>query len=133
MARLREEMDDLFSQFWGDGGDWSVGDLITSLDLSESENELQVRMDVPGVKPEDIDIELSGNMLTISGERKEEAEEEGRTFHRVERRTGRFSRTVMLPCDVDEGQIEARNEGGVLTIKLPKTETSKSRRIEVKS
>jgi HSP20 family protein len=126
-------MEDLFSRFWGGSGEWMTGDLTPSLDVSESDNELQIQMDVPGIKPEDIDIQLSGNTLTISGERKEEEEKKDRTFHRVERRTGRFARTITLPYEVDEGNIEAREQGGVLTITLPKAETAQNKRIEVKS
>ena len=85
------------------------------------------------MKPDEIDIEITENMLNISGERKEEKEEKGRTFHRVERHTGHFSRSIMLPCEVNENKIEARSHEGVLTITLPKTETAKTKRIKVQS
>jgi HSP20 family protein len=126
-------MEDFSSRLWGDGGDWMTGDLTTSLDVSESDNEMRVQVDVPGIQPEDIDIQLSGNTLTIRGERKEEEEKKGRTFYRIERLTGRFSRSVTLPYEVDEGNIEAHQQGGVLTITLPKAETAQIKKIEVKS
>ena len=132
ISRLRNEMDDLFSRFWGNGGE-SEGSPAFSMDLSESDKELQVQMDLPGVEADNIDIEISGNMLTISGDRKEEKEEKGRTFHRVERRSGSFSRSVMLPCEVDEDKIEAKSHHGVLTITMPKSEMAKTKRIKVQS
>ena len=133
MSRLRAEVDDLFSRFWGNGGEGHAGGPSFSMDLSESDKELRIQMDMPGVKPGDIDIEINGNMLNISGERKEEKQEKGRTFHRVERRSGHFSRSIMLPCEVDEDKIEARSHEGVLTIMLPKTEMAKTKRIKVQS
>ena len=71
-------------------------------------------------------------MLTVSGERKEEREEKGKTYHRVERRVGSFSRSVTLPCPVREDAVDAQYKNGILTIKLPKTEEAKARKITVK-
>ena len=107
--------------------------LSPHFDLSETDNALEIRMDAPGLKPADIDIQVSGNVLTLSGERKEEQEERGRTFHRVERRSGSFSRSVMLPCTVQEDKIEAKYADGVLAVVLPKTEAARSRKIKVQS
>ena len=131
---LREEMEELTSRFWGTEGDgWPVGRLTPSVDIVESEGALEARVDLPGVKPEEIDIQLAGNLLTISGERKEEEEEKGKTFHRIERRTGSFSRCVSLPCTVEEDEVAAEYHDGVLVITLPKTDEAKSRKIKVKS
>jgi HSP20 family protein len=102
------------------------------LDVAETEKSLEIHMDLPGVTAKDIDIQVNGNLLTISGERKEEKEEKGKTFHRVERSYGSFSRTVTLPCDVNENEVAAEYKDGVLTIKLPKTEESKAHKIKVK-
>lgn len=124
-AALREEMNDLRSQLMGEGEGWFAGELAPSLDMSESDNALDVRMDLPGITAKDIDIQVTGNMLTVSGERKEEKEEKGKTFHRAERRYGRFSRSVTLPCSVDENEVAAEYHDGVLLIKLPKAEDSK--------
>jgi HSP20 family protein len=90
-------------------------------------------MDIPGMETKDIDIQVNGNLLTISGERKEEREEKGTTFHRVERRVGSFSRTVTLPCPVKEDAVDAQYKNGTLTVKLPKTEETKSKKITVKT
>jgi HSP20 family protein len=89
-------------------------------------------VDLPGVKPDDIDIRLSGNTLRLHGERKEEQQEKGRTFHRIERRRGNCSRSITLPCAVVEDEVAAEYNDGVLTVTLPKCEEAKSRKIEVK-
>jgi len=131
---LREGMEGLLSGFFGDGGEeWFGGRFGPSVDLSETENELEMRIDLPGVKPEEIDIQLAGDTLTIRGERKEEHEDKGRAYHRVERRSGSFSRSVRLPCEVQPDGINAQFHDGVLTISLPKCETAKAQKINVKS
>ena len=131
---LREEMEDLVSRVWGDGGEpAAMVCLSPRLDLSETADALEIRMDLPGVKPSDIDIQLNSNLLTVTGESKEEKDEKGRTYHRIERRKGTFSRSITLPCAVQENKIEAQDRDGILTITLPKAEEARTRRIPVKS
>ena len=130
---LREEMGDLLSRFWGNGEEeWFGGTLTPSVDVSETDGTVEVRMDLPGVKANEIDIQINNNVLTISGERKEEKEEKGRTFHRVERRIGSFSRSLALPAAVAEDKVNAEYHEGVLKVTLPKTEQSKAQKIKVK-
>jgi HSP20 family protein len=130
---LREEMNDLSTRFLGDEGEgWFAGTVAPSLDLSETENTVEVRMDLPGVTAQEIDIQISGNVLTVSGQRKEEKEEKGRMYHRVERRYGGFSRSVTLPCIVAENEVAAEYRDGVLAITMPKTDESKAHKIKVK-
>lgn len=130
---LQEQMDDLIARF---ETEWNGEPLpsITAplLDLSETDDSLQVRTDMPGIKPEDINIEVTGNTLRISGERKEEKEEKGKTYHRVERRYGTFARSLTLPCTVQEDKIEAECHDGVLNVTLPKTEQARTKKIKVK-
>ncbi len=130
--RLRE-IEDLMSRMWGDGEEWGTEMIAPAVDLSETETEVDVRVDVPGMKGEDIDIQINGNLLTIRGERKEEKEEKGRTFHRIERTEGSFSRTLTLPCEVREDNVSAKYEEGVLKICMPKAEEAKAHRIKVKT
>lgn len=132
LTRFRQEMDDLVARVWGDGEEISPGHVPTAIDLSETDEELRIRIDLPGVKPDQIDIQLSGNLLTVTGAREEEVAEPGRSFHRIERTFGRFTRTISLPCEINEEAIEARCEHGVVTIRLPKAEKSRSRKIEVR-
>jgi HSP20 family protein len=134
MATVREEMEDLMNRVFPEGEEfWPVGRIAPSLELTETMNAVEVRLDVPGVLPEDIDIRIHGNMLTVSGHRKEEKEEKGKTYHRLERRAGAFSRTVLLPCLVKEETVEAKYRDGVLTITMPKIEEAKARKIEVET
>ena len=131
---LREEMDDLFIRFPADwDGGWLSRDRIPSMDLSELNGNLEVKLDLPGVKPEEIDIEISGDILRVTGEHKEEKEEKDKTYHRIERRSGTFCRTVTLPCPVKQDEVTAEFENGVLNIKLPKTEEAKPHKIKVKA
>ena len=130
---LRDEMDDLVTRFVGNGGDsWLAGPSMPSLDISETDSAVEVEMDVPGVKAEEIDIRLSGDTLTVSGEHEEKKEEKDKTYHRVERHAGSFTRSVRLPCHVQDAGVDAQYNDGVLKITLPKCEDEKSRRIKVK-
>ena len=130
----REEMETLWSQLIGEPTERLFkGRMVPSLDLSETPSTVEVRMDVPGMKPEEIDIQLANGVLTISGERKEEKEEKGKTFHRVERRYGSFSRSVTVPATVTEDKVDAQYHDGVLTITLQKTEEAKARKIKIKT
>jgi len=130
----REEMESLWSQLTGEpDGILFRGRIMPSLDMSETPSTVEVRIDVPGMKTEDIDIQLASGILTISGERKEEKEEKTKTFHRTERHHGRFSRSVTLPSAVAEDKVDAQYRDGVLTVSMQKTEEAKSRKIKVKA
>jgi HSP20 family protein len=102
-----------------------------ALDLSEVDDTIQARVDIPGISPEKIDIQVSRDVLRISGERNDEADI-GRTCHWTERPVGRFSRTVSLPWPVVIDRVTARYQGGVLTISLPKVAVVSSHRVNVK-
>ena len=128
LTSLREELDDLYDRMFGSDEGWSGG---LALDLSETENTVEARLDLPGVDPEAIDIQINRNLLTISGERREEEEEKGRTYYRIERRSGAFSRTITLPSEVNEDEVAAEYKDGVLRITLPKAEEAKARKIKV--
>lgn len=106
----------------------------TRMDVSETDQAVIVKMDLPGVTPQDIDISVENNLLTIRGERKEEKEEhdKAKQYHRVERRFGSFSRSVLLPSTVNDQEAAAEFREGVLKITLPKTESAKPRKISVK-
>lgn len=103
-------------------------------DVIETDKEIVLKAELPGVKKEDVSVELDGNALTIRGERKEEKEEKGRKLHRVERFYGAFMRSFTLPESVDAKAIKAEMKDGVLEVHLPKTEAPerKPTKIEVK-
>jgi len=130
---LQQEMDDLINRFSaGWNTEWAGGVSVPSIDLTETDKSVEVRMDLPGVKPEEISIEVSGNTLRVSGERKEEKEEKGKTYHRVERYSGTFARAITLPCAVKDERVDAECKDGVLTISLPKADEAKTHKIKVK-
>ncbi|MGE5192422.1 MAG: Hsp20/alpha crystallin family protein [Deltaproteobacteria bacterium] len=132
---LRDEFDELFNRLssdW-DGGKWLTKEFSPACDLSETADAFQIRMDVPGIKPEDITVQVTGDSVQISGERKEEKEEKGKTYHRLERRSGSFSQMLRLPTPVNEDKVQAEFSDGVLTVTLPKTEATKVKTVKVKS
>jgi HSP20 family protein len=100
--------------------------------ITESEKAIEVAIELPGLKPEDVKVELHDRALWISGEKKEEKEEHGKTFHRMERRSGSFRRVFNLPVEVKDANVDANFDDGVLTITLPKTENAVPKKIEVK-
>lgn len=126
---LRREMD----QFLHPGEGNERGACFTPrANLAETEKEYELTLDLPGLKPEDFQVELKEGQLWITGERKWETEEKGKTFHRIEREVGQFRRVVMLGKDVDAEKVEASYQNGVLRIVVPKAEQILPRRIEVK-
>ena len=102
-----------------------------AVDITETENELVLKADVPGVELKDIDIQLENGTLTVKGERKFEKEEKNKGFHRMERSYGSFVRIFTVPETVDSEKVKAGYEAGVLTITLPKKEIAKPKAIKV--
>ena len=123
-----EQMMDRFFRESGEGGD-SV--FSPNLDISELEDRYEVTVDLPGVKPDDVRVEMHEDRLTIAGSREHVKEEKGRQFHRIERSSGAFSRTVVMPASVDAEKIEANYQEGVLHVRLPKAAAHQPRRIRV--
>jgi HSP20 family protein len=124
-------MEQMVSWLWDQGREGWLGQAVPSMDLAETDTALEVKLDLPGVAVGDIDIQLHGRTLTISGERHQEQEEKGKTYHRLERRAGSFSRCFTLPYPVEEDEVAAAFHEGVLTITLPKTEDAKTRKISI--
>jgi HSP20 family protein len=102
-----------------------------AVDIVETENELVLKADVPGVELKDIDIQLENGTLTVKGERKFEKEEKNKGFHRMERSYGSFVRIFTVPDSVDSEHVKAAYDAGVLTITLPKKEVAKPKAIKV--
>jgi HSP20 family protein len=102
-----------------------------AVDIVETENELVLKADVPGVDLQDIDIQLENGTLTVKGERKFERDEKNKGFHRMERSYGSFVRIFTVPETVDSEHVKAGYEAGVLTITLPKKEVAKPKAIKV--
>ncbi len=132
LGRLNSQMDDLFEGFFR-GLDRPTARYTAwpALDVAEQDEALVVRAEVPGCEPEDIEISVSGNTLTISGQKKERKEEKDKGYYHVESVSGKFRREVNLPTDVDNSKVEARYKNGVLSIHLPKAEISKAVKVQI--
>ncbi|HXK33468.1 MAG TPA: Hsp20/alpha crystallin family protein [Dehalococcoidia bacterium] len=133
LQSLRQTMDRLFD----DARPWRFningGEAYFPVDLYETNDEVVVKASLPGVKPEDIDISVTGQVLTLKGESKEEHEEKAQNYYRRERRSGSFVRQLQLPTDVEPDRAEAVFEHGVLRLTLPKAEAVKPRTIKVQA
>ncbi len=134
IENLREEMDFLFNQISTDfDGGFADGIKLPSIDVSETDKSIEVKVDVPGFKPDEINVEMQGDTLLIRGDHSEEKEEGDKVFHRIERRSGSIRRSVLLPGTVDTDKVSARCHDGVLTVTLPKSEVCQSKKITVNS
>ncbi|MDB4972763.1 MAG: hsp [Myxococcaceae bacterium] len=129
LPRIQREFERSFT-----GSRNRVAEFAPAVDVQEDSESVSLSAELPGVKREDIEIQLDGNVLTLRGERKlEQREEQGRRFHRVERSYGTFARQFHLPTNIDSTQIEAQLTDGVLTVRLPKKQEQKPRKIEVRT
>jgi len=129
LAGLSKEMDRFWNRFFEP---WSFGeDMIQapSIDLAETDSAVVVKADLPGLTDKDIEVTVTDDMLTIKGEKKSEKEEKGKHFHRIERRSGSFQRSVALPAPVNSEKAVAKFENGVLEIKLQKAEEARAKKI----
>lgn len=130
---IRREMNDLFANIWGPNGNGTLqASFAPALDVAEKDNCFELHMDIPGMETKDIDLQVQGNTVTVTGSRKEEKEEKGKTFHRIERSSGSFSRTVTLPCNVAEKEVAAEYTNGVLSMVLPKSEDARPKKVSIK-
>ena len=137
LSSLQGEMNRLFNSFFeapgqvANGGTGMANRWIPPMDLVEEDERYVLRADLPGVKEDDVNIELENNVLTVSGERKHESTDKGKGFYRVERASGSFSRTLTLPEGVDAEAIAASFEDGVLELRIPKPEQRKPHRVRI--
>jgi len=138
LTELRTEMDRLFDSFVRDPwGSLSEGFGVQrawgpTIDIAEVDQEVVVRAEVPGIDPKDLEITVSGNRLTLAGEKKEHSEKQENDYYHTESRFGLFRRTLELPAGVDPEQVSAEHSHGVVTIRLKKSQAA-AHKIEVKS
>ena len=129
---LQDDINHMFEDMWGAReGETQMMRSMPPADIVEDKEHYSVSLEVPGLKKEDIKVTLKENTLIISGEKKKEAEEKDKTYHRVERSYGNFVRTFELPMEVNANKINAEFKDGILTITLPKSEESKPKEIQV--
>jgi len=131
---LRREMDRLFDDFFRgwELAPWVEGEWYPSIDVAETEDQVIVKAEIPGMDPSELEITLTDDSLSIRGEKKEEKEEKKKNYHRRESRYGSFSRSVRLPALVNTEKAEASYDKGILTINAPKVEKEKAKKIEIK-
>lgn len=126
------EMDDMLSRFRVATREPALTEWAPAVDITENGKEYLVKGEIPGVKKEDVKVDVTNGVLTISGERKFEKEDKGEKYHRVERSYGSFTRSFVLPEDVIGEKIAAEFKDGVIKVHLPKTEIKKSKSTQVK-
>jgi HSP20 family protein len=114
-----------------DESELSAGDWMPTTDIHETEDAYDLKLELPGVKKEDVDVSVDNGMLSISGEKRSEQREDGDRSHRVECTYGRFVRRFTMPATVDEGKIDAAYDNGVLELHIPKTEEAKPRVLSI--
>jgi HSP20 family protein len=136
LEEVSTRLNRLFSQPFGRRLVEDEGSLMAEwapeIDVQETDGEYLIKADLPDVKKEDVRVELRDGMLCLRGERKQEKEEKGKRFHRIERAYGQFERRLALPSEVDPQKVAAEFKDGVLNVHLPKSASAKPKAIEVK-
>jgi len=133
---MQREMNKMFDRFFQSGGlaenELTPSNWLPAVDLVEKDSEFVAKVELPGVKKEEVKITLHDNILSIRGEKKEEKETKESNYHRLERSYGSFQRSFTLPTSVKNDKVEAEYKDGILTITLPKAEEAKRKQIDVK-
>jgi HSP20 family protein len=134
VAVLQNRLNSIFSDFARPDGDQeslAMGSFIPPVDVYEDAHQLVLKLEVPGIRQEALDVQVENQTLTVKGERKFEKDEKEENFHRIERRYDSFVRSFTLPQTVDAGSVKANYEHGVLTIALAKKEAAKPKQVKV--
>jgi HSP20 family protein len=133
VSTLQDRVNSLFQDFAGDGQTVTAAAFAPAVDVYENGEKVVLKLDVPGIKEEDLDIRVENQTLSVRGERKFEKEEKEENFHRIERRYGSFFRSFSLPTTVDTENVEASYNAGVLKLELKKKASAQPRQIKVGS
>lgn len=129
---IGKRFSDIMDEFFNDAVSNRQNTFAPKIDISETENQYVIDVTLPGMKKDDIQLDLEKGRLTISGERQFEKEKEGKTYHRVESHYGSFTRSFQLPDDVKDDSINATYQDGILNITIDKSEEKMKRQIEIK-
>ncbi|KJW02136.1 hsp20/alpha crystallin family protein [Rickettsia endosymbiont of Ixodes pacificus] len=133
----RSYVDDIFTNFFNEISSWpsAYNDRVLSprTDIIENDSDYSLEMELPGVIQDNIDLKIDNNILTIEGKKEQSSEKKDHNYHMQERYYGSFYRSISLPSNIDEEHIEAQVTDGVLSIKIPKKEQSKAKKIKVVS
>lgn len=133
MMTLREAMDHLFDDAFTRPLSMSAVSAMPAIDLYQTADEIVVKAALPGLKPDEVQISVTGEVLTLRGEFKQQEEKKEATWHMREQRYGSFERSIMLPTEVQTDKAKADFENGILTVSLPKAEAVKPRTINIKA
>jgi len=133
VAVLQNRLNSIFNDFArpDDEESLAMGSFIPPVDVYEDAHRLVLKLEVPGIKQENLDVRLENQTLTVKGERKFESNEKEENFHRIERRYGSFTRSFTLPQTVDTGAATASYDAGVLTVSLAKKEAAKPKQVKI--
>lgn len=132
-SALQQEIDRLFDGFARNFSGFPARDLMPSMDLSETDKDIEITAELPGLEEKDIQLNVVDNVLTIRGEKKNEREETKKDYHLVERSFGSFTRAVQLPEGVNADSIKAVIAKGVLKVTVPKPAPAQTKKIDIKS
>jgi HSP20 family protein len=133
LESMRQQMDRWYEDMSSSPFQNAMAGVFPLINLSEDKDSYYLRAELPGVKSEELDIQVTGGTISISGERKIAAEAENVKYHRREREAEKFSRAFTLPSDIDNTKVEADLKDGILTVTIPKAEATKPKQITVKS
>lgn len=134
MASMREDMERFFDSMLGRyPRERAEGFWAPAVDVEETNDAMILRAEIPGMKKEDIKVTVADDTVTIAGERRHEAEQKNKTFHRIERAYGSFQRTIVMPVSIQGDKATASYKAGVLELVLPKAEKVKAREITIES
>jgi HSP20 family protein len=131
MASLQDRVNSLFQDFGGDSQQVAPASFAPPVDVFENGEKVVLKLDIPGIKEEDLDIRVENQTLSVCGERNFESEEKEENFHRIERRYGSFYRSFSLPTTVDTDNVEASYNAGVLKIELKKKASAQPKQIKI--
>ena len=134
LSPFRKEMDKFWDRYLGDTpfGRTFAETWSPLVDISETKDDFVVKAELPGLEAKDVNVSISGDILTVKGEKKAEEEEKDEHYHRIERYSGSFQRVFHLPSGVKADKVKATFDKGVLKVTLPKVEEAKKKEIEVK-
>lgn len=132
LEKMRRQMDRLYEGLRGGAWNESGAGVFPLTNVTEDKDSFYLRAELPGVKADDLDISVTNNSISITGERKI-SEDENVKYHRREREAGRFSRMISLPTTIDTGKVEAHSSDGILSVTIPKAEAAKPRQIAIKA
>lgn len=131
VVSMQDDLQRMFRQVFGDTDANLAGAFSPALDVEESDDGFTLHVELPGVKPEEVEVSIEESVLTIAGQREFYSDKETEGFRRIERRFGRFHRAVRLPDRVDPDKVDATYRDGLLTVTVPKAESAKPRKIQV--